>query len=90
MHAHIYMHIYREKKKEKPLKPMSLLVSQTELYSSNRAVSSDQNETQTLVHISLPSFLGEHIPKMCAWAVHDKPWVVEPASEHPEALLKRG
>ena len=80
------MHIHREKQRKTLKANVSISFSDRTVFF--RAVSSDQNETQTLVHISLPSFLGEHIPKMCAWAVLDKPWVVEPASEHPEALLK--
>ena len=67
MYVRVYF-FFKEKKRK--TKPMSLLVSRTELFSSNRTVSNDQKGTQTLAHISLPSFLGEHLPKMYAWAVH--------------------
>ena len=59
------MHIYIYIGKQKPLKPMSLLVSQTELFSSNRAVSNDQNETDTCTYFSAFIFGRTHPQNVC-------------------------
>lgn len=69
---------------KKNLKPASLLVSQTELFSSNRTVSHEQKGTATCTCFSNFIFRRRIHP---AWAVHAflsrQSWVVEPASEHP-------
>lgn len=81
-----------KRSEEKNVKPTSLLVSLTELYSSNRSTSGEQQGNRnTCTCFSVFIFRWRTHP---TWAAHEllggQPWVADPGSEHPRVPAEMG